>query len=85
MLSLLGFLGHARIMQGVRNLCSGQTGVLEGPSDTHPLARPELALVAPVLLLDALQAHLLVLRLRHLAPVRPCLHMGKLAQSCILA
>ena len=52
---------------------------------THPLARPELALVAAVLFLDALEAHLLVLRLRHLTPVRPRLRMGKRAQGCSLA
>ena len=51
-------------------------GCIGGVPGTHPLARPELALIAPILLLDALQAHLLVLRLCHLAPVRPRLHMS---------
>ena len=51
----------------------------------HPLARPEFALVATVLFLNALQAHLLVLRLRHLAPVRPRLRVVPLSQSNVMA
>jgi len=48
---------------------------------THPLACSEFTLIPPVLLLNALQPHFLMLSFCHLPPIRALLHVDHLPQG----